>query len=579
MELNFIEDEILDNQLSQNITEENPNSILITKNEDQNKDQEKTQSSEKLPKKETITQQTPEKTLQDNEKSENTNQNQTPLELKTPLKTEINSTNNIPEKISSEEKTNNEDKDKQIYLPKITINNNSEIPMNDQKKLELLATEGNANNENKLNNSDIILENQNRKNTKKHCSQSVKKKNPSNKLNNIPPEVYMRKRITPSDLTLNYSYEPKFKKIEEYLQMQCDYDFNRVMQEMKIKYENKKKLLKQQKLILEEEKKYREKIKNMQEFQSNILNQRIEKILKKQKSFNNKNKSKTIENQKLSRKRLAKIQKNNPNLCKLKVKQDEDEFILNVEEKIKNSEMLHKYNHNRQLNLINDKINENKEKYNLRNEKCIQYETEKKAAIEKNFLDKDMMQRYNTKQTILHERSLKELKYKNAIKKNLESFQEKQEILEQKEKDKIKKLLNKINKKSVVTSNSNIQNSNKQRQRFLELQKKNYIDAQKELDLKYEYLMEKQEDIVNFCNDIQKDDEYLKKVIMKNSKESKDEMNKDINEMNSFIDKIKKESIVNQNPKTIMKVYKSQVKKELEEKNKKAEEALEKLMK
>ena len=406
-----------------------------------------------------------------------------------------------------------------------------------------------------------------------------KKKNPSNKLNNIPPEVYMRKRITPSDLTLNYSYEPKFKKIEEYLQMQCDYDFNRVMQEMKIKYENKKKLLKQQKLILEEEKKYREKIKNMQEFQSNILNQKIEKILKKQKSFNNKNKSKTIENQKLSRKRLAKIQKNNPNLCKLKVKQDEDEFILNVEEKIKNSEMLHKYNHNRQLNLINDKINENKEKYNLRNEKCIQYESEKKAAIEKNFLDKDMMQRYNTKQTILHERSLKELKYKNAIKKNLESFQEKQEILEQKEKDKIKKLLNKINKKSVVTSNSNIQNSNKQRQRFLELQKKNYIDAQKELDLKYEYLMEKQEDIVNFCNDIQKDDEYLKKVIMKNSKESKDEMNKDINEMNSFIDKIKKESIVNQNPKTIMKVYKSQVKKELEEKNKKAEEALEKLMK
>ena len=111
------------------------------------------------------------------------------------------------------------------------------------------------------------------------------------------------------------------------------------------------------------------------------------------------------------------------------------------------------------------------------------------------------------------------------------------------------------------------------------MQKKNYIDAQKELDLKYEYLMEKQEDIVNFCNDIQKDDEYLKKVIMKNSKESKDEMNKDINEMNSFIDKIKKESIVNQNPKTIMKVYKSQVKKELEEKNKKAEEALEKLMK
>ena len=176
MELNFIEDEILDNQLSQNIPEENPNSILITKNEDQNKDQEKTQSSEKLPKKETITQQTPEKTLQDNEKSENTNQNQTPLELKTPLKTEINSTNNIPEKISSEEKTNNEDKDKQIYLPKITINNNSEIPMNDQKKLELLATEGNANNENKLNNSDFILENQSRKNTKKHCSQSVKKK-------------------------------------------------------------------------------------------------------------------------------------------------------------------------------------------------------------------------------------------------------------------------------------------------------------------------------------------------------------------------------------------------------------------
>ena len=568
-----------DKQLPLNIQNRKPTPTIITKNDNQNKEQEKILLNQKTPKKEIIIQQTTTTKPQDSQCPESNSPCPPRLELKTPLKTEADNINNIPKTISLTEKINNEDKNNQIHLPKITFNSNLEISMNDQKKSELLLTEGNVNNENKLNSSDIIIKNQDRKNTKSYCSQSVKKKNINSKLNNIPPEVYMRKRISPSDLTLNYSYEPKFKKIEAYLQKQCDYDFNRVMQEMKIKYDNKQKLIKQQKLILEEEQKYREKIKNMQEFQNNLLNQRIDKILKRQNSYNNKNKSKTIENQKTPKNYLVKIPNNNSNLYKLKIKQNENEFISRVEEKLKNSENFHKNNHNRQLDLINEKINENKEKYNLRNEKCLQYENEKKAIIEKKFLDKDIKQRYDTKQKILHERSLKDIKYKKAIKKNLENLQEKQEILEQKEKDKINKIMNKINKKNIIINNSNFKNSNQHRKYFLELQKKNYTEAQKELDEKYEYLMQKQEDIISFCNEIQKEDDYIKKVIIQNSKESKNEMNKNINEMNLYLDKVKKESIVNQSAKTKLKVYKSQVRKEMEEKNRKAEEALEKMMK
>ena len=104
------------------------------------------------------------------------------------------------------------------------------------------------------------------------------------KLNNLSPKDYMRKKFV-----FKYNFKPlqyKIAKIKEEIEKQNRYDFERVMKEFQIKYEKEIKNREKEKSILEFHKKIEEKLKSMAEKRTNLYNQRLEKILSKQKSKN-----------------------------------------------------------------------------------------------------------------------------------------------------------------------------------------------------------------------------------------------------------------------------------------------------
>ena len=81
------------------------------------------------------------------------------------------------------------------------------------------------------------------------------------KLNYLTPEEYMGENIIRTDFNIN-PMEVKIKRLEKEIEKQNNYDYNKVMQEIKDKLENKKKREEQIKHIKEKKKKMKENNKN-----------------------------------------------------------------------------------------------------------------------------------------------------------------------------------------------------------------------------------------------------------------------------------------------------------------------------
>ena len=118
------------------------------------------------------------------------------------------------------------------------------------------------------------------KNTKTSSPREKKKKNSINeKLNNLSPNDYMKKRYVNK-----YNFRPiqyRISKIKEEIEKQNKYDYERVMKELQLKYEKEKKNREKERNIVEFHKKIEEKLKSMEEKRTNLYNERREKIIKK----------------------------------------------------------------------------------------------------------------------------------------------------------------------------------------------------------------------------------------------------------------------------------------------------------
>ena len=417
------------------------------------------------------------------------------------------------------------------------------------------------------------------------------------KLNYLTPEEYMGENIIRTDFNIN-PMEVKIKRLEKEIEKQNNYDYNKVMQEIKDKLENKKKREEQIKHIKEEDKKMKEKLRNMEEYRENKMKELIKRVERKQKINRNKNKKNLIYNEisnksSLSSRNCIKTLVDNENEKKRKIlpplinsydkykiimkkkENNEKDFILNTEEDIKNLELEHQENYININNLLNQKLQEKKKIYDERNEIYLKHRIQMDLEKKERFLEKDIKHRYNVQQTIIKSSEEKNGKLQDKIKKNLDNFNERRIILKEKEDKKIKEYLKKINKHKI---NNNISsNIDHKRKNFLNMQKDNMNKSNKDLEKKYSDILDKQEYILSFAYDIEKDDLKRKKDIMKNNQLMQDENKKIYNNFNQFLGKIEKNNINNKNDSIKLKIYNKKVKEELEEKLRKEEEELKRL--
>ena len=474
--------------------------------------------------------------------------------------------------------------------PKINDNDKSENNLKTEEnhkkeeehnRSEIKEKTGNYISANKTKNLPVIKEHETQNKTK-----LKKKKNKKVNLNCLSPEVYMNKKMKHTESNIN-PIEIKLKRIEDQIVKQLDYDYKKTMKEIQDEIDNKKKNKDKQKHIQEEEQKFKEKLKSMEEFRENKLMERAKKVLIKQsRSIKNIQKSKS-RNKLLNKeekthnneeqdeesnysKKLPHLTTPNEryNLILANKNQIEKNFIKDTLEILNNIDLDHKENYIYEQNKKNDKIKEHSKKYAERNELYAKNRMEKELAKNERILQNDIKRRYNIRLAILRDRSEKTGRLKEQIKKKMESFQEKQELLELKEKETIKKIMGKINKSKVGT-NSYASNRAK-RELYSNLQKENINNFEKENEQKYNDYLYDQEYYLGVACDIQ--NEYNNKKIFQNIIDKHNENEKKYQDFYHFVDNSKKQDINLKPDKIKMKEYKKKVREEIEEKNRKEEE-------
>ena len=508
---------------------------------------------------------------------------------------------NIENKIEDKKEEKNEDKIDNKKEEEIQITKEQEkLKIDLQQIINHKPKEENINSEKKK----TLINNILNSSEKPHLESIIESKNESNQkirkkinLNFLSPEVYMKKKMVHTQKNIN-PLEIKLKKIEQEIQNQFDYDYKRIMQQMKDEFEVIKRNKQQQKHIKDEEEKLKEKLKSMEEYREKKLKERSQKIFKKQNKVNKNlkkiklgnitNLNKDINNPSNSSKEYSKtlestINKKLPPIststerCREiqeKKDQNEKEFILNTQEDLKNLELDHKENYLHQLNLVNKKIKAHNKLYEKRNEAYSKFREEKEKEKNENYLQKDIKRRYNVKLTILRNRSEKAGRLQEQIKKNLDNFHEKREILENKEKKKIKEYLKKLNKHN--SASKSMINKGERRKYFSDLQKNNMSNVEKELEERYNDFLWNQEYIKNIAYDIQKVDSNKRKHLYENNLQMQNENEKKTQSFYDFLYQIKKNNIINKSDDAKLKIYKKKVRDEIEERNKKEEELLNK---
>ena len=423
-------------------------------------------------------------------------------------------------------------------------------------------------------------------------------KNSKNKnlfLNNLSPEIYMKKKYTTNKDNEINSLKYRIKKYEEEIQKQNEYDYKKAMKECQVIYDRELKNKEKQKQILEEHKKMEEKLKNMEEYRNNLANERIQKIIQRQNRINkniNKNNinqsheltDASIKNKSSDENAVNTIDSYDgklpilPNMPKHEIyklikENREENFCINTEKRLKTLEVNHRRNYLNNLTLINDKLVRQNELYNKRSAKCIMATKDRTNELQEEYIAKDSIKRYNIRQNLLRDLSEKKDKRKDYLLKNIENVKEKKELLEKEEKEKINKILKRLNRKNNIDIKKNLNNNenNSHRVYFYNKQKENLNKANKEIDEYYKELILEQEDYLWMVRDIQKH-EPTNKLIIKNTLDTQNKKNMELKSLNKFLEKMDKDNINNQKEGTKMKIFLQHKKMEIENKNLKEDE-------
>ena len=433
------------------------------------------------------------------------------------------------------------------------------------------------------------------KNTKTSSPREKKKKNSINeKLNNLSPNDYMKKRYVNK-----YNFRPiqyRISKIKEEIEKQNKYDYERVMKELQLKYEKEKKNREKERNILEFHKKIEEKLKSMEEKRTNLYNERREKIIKKISTKNitkpKKNLNRSSENNLPSHLQNNTIEANNnlntidsygyhkhtsnQNVEKLPIIQNipryelikimkekiEEEFCNDIISQLKQKEITHRKNYLKKLYAKNDKLVKQNKLYRQRSMHCLFVNKTKDNELEQEFIKKDMLKRYNIKKILMRERSAKKERISYNFFKKMENIRERRELLDKKDKEKIKETMKRLNR-DITKKDYRGYNS---RDYFSNLQKKNYIQYNKDTEDYYHELILRQGENVMIINELQKDEPYLKQDIIKRSLKEQDKKFQKLKDLDKYLEKMDRININNQDEEIKTKLYKEKIKKENEKK-------------
>ena len=433
------------------------------------------------------------------------------------------------------------------------------------------------------------------KNTKTSSPREKKKKNSINeKLNNLSPNDYLKKRYVNK-----YNFRPiqyRISKIKEEIEKRNKYDYERVMKELQLKYEKEKKNREKERNILEFHKKIEEKLKSMEEKRTNLYNERREKIIKKISTKNitksKKNLNRSSENNLPSHLQNNTIEANNnlntidsygyhkhtsnQNVEKLPIIQNipryelikimkekiEEEFCNDIISQLKEKEITHRKNYLKKLYAKNDKLVKQNKLYRQRSMHCLFVNKTKDNELEQEFIKKDMLKRYNIKKILMRERSAKKERISYNYFKKMENIRERRELLDKKDKEKIKETMKRLNR-DITKKDYRGYNS---RDYFSNLQKKNYIQYNKDTEDYYHELILRQGENVMIINELQKDEPYLKQDIIKRSLKEQDKKFQKLKDLDKYLEKMDRININNQDEEIKTKLYKEKIKKEKKKK-------------
>jgi len=530
--------------------------------------------------------------IKDENKSDN--QQKTPIEKIIEEEDEYNIENILKDKQSK----NNILKNNQLYFTEantLITRNQSDIHKSNSNKLYVLTSipEYSSIDVKKTSATPMKIKTFNQKNKNKKLQIN---------LNNLSPEVYMKKKIRINNENIVNNFKNRIKKYEEDIQKQNEYDYKKAMKECELQYIKNLKNKEKEKQILEEHKKLEEKLKNMEEYRNNLINNKIQNILQKQKNRNKikKNLDKSMDsnltyasiNDKMEKINNEKILKtlesyegklplienmHKYELIKMIKDKEEENFCSNTEQRLKNLEITHRKNYLKHINSINDKLTKQNQLFNQRSEKCLYVTKDKTAELEEQFIEKEMIKRYNIQKNILRELSEKKEKVKGSIFKNLETVKEKKELLQRQEEQKIKQILKRLNRqKSIDLKKSSINNDNINNQRiyFSNLQKENLNKANKEITEYYKELMLRREDYFWIIHDMQKDENKNRTIVHKNIIQTQSKKDNEMKSFNKFLEKMEKKNINNQKGGTKMRLYLEKRNVEIESKKKEEEDAI-----
>ena len=418
-------------------------------------------------------------------------------------------------------------------------------------------------------------------------------------LNNLSPEIYMKKKIRlNNDIEVNI-LKNRIKKYEEEIQKQNEYDYKKAMKECKLQYIKELKNKEKEKQIIEEHKKLEKKLKDMEEHRNNLINNKVKKTLQRQKnkmknhlnnSYNNnltetKNNNEKIE--KINNDKILKTLESYdgklpvlPGMPKYEIikmikDKEEDIFCISTEQRLNNLEKNHKKNYLKHLHSFNSKLAKQSEIYKCRSKKCFFISKDKSVELEENYIEKDMLKRYNINQNIMRELSEKKEKAKGNVLKNIENVKEKKELLQKQEQQKIKKILKRLNRYNSLDLKKNVLNNdniNNQRIYFANLQKDNLNKANKEIKEYYNDLILKRGDYLWIIKDLQKDELSNWNIIQKKTLETQNKKNNEMRGLSKFMEQMDKININNQKSGTKMKLFLEKRKAEIETKKKEEED-------
>ena len=414
-------------------------------------------------------------------------------------------------------------------------------------------------------------------------NKSTKSKDKNNS-NILQPEVELKRRIV--NKFNFYPLQHRIKEIEEQIKKQNEYDFEKTMKELKIKYELKLKKKERDKIINEKNEKFKNKLKQMEEFRNNIINQKLIKVMQKQNRSNKRNK---IRNKSFDLSQNEKTENNNslqknhytidinysekdeipfPSIqnlsrleyVKLKKQKTEEEFCFQVQQKLQENEEIHKRNYLNHLNSVNRKRLRQEKLYRERSYNCFERIKLKDEELKENFIKKEMIKSYNINRIISRARYNKKVRLNKIQFKNY-NVKENQELIEKNMEKKISDYQKKLTEQNKILNkkgmNLSYYTSEKMQKKiiFSDKQKENLKNLNKEMSNYYNDLIMKHEDNVMIVNDIQKQENIMRAKVVKRTIGEQIKKEHEIENLKKFRGRMKNENIYNLSEDKVKKIF------------------------